>query len=336
MCTNFKMKQAKNGAVVVGRSMEFPDLIPWSLAVIPPGTHGKASTPEEGQESKTWTTQHGIVGICGFGNPQLLDDGINTAGLSAHGLYMPNGYCTYAPFKGDGNDLSEMDVIAFLLGTCATLDEVKDAMQSISVWGGDPGIGFAPPLHLLMHSKEGSLAIEFHPHGIQIVDNPTGIGTNAPYLDWHLTNLNNYVGLSPDVPPTQDELGVKLSQFGQGGGLMGLPGDYTGPSRFVRAATLVALSDQPEDSQGAELQTMHVLNSFDIPAGIIEEAQPDGKTVPEITDWITISNLTDQRYTYRTSTDPRLYSIDLGSVDFSQPARSVPFTIDTPFTPTHL
>lgn len=334
MCTNFKMKQARDGSVVVGRSMEFPNLVPWSLAVVPPGTHGKGSTPEVGQQSKTWTSEHGIVGICGFGNPQLLDDGINTAGLTAHGLYMPNGYCTYSEFKGDGSDLSEMDVIAFLLGTCATLEDVKEAVQSINVWGGDPGLGFAPPLHILVHSEAGSLAIEFHPEGIVVVDNPTGVGTNSPYLDWHLTNLNNYAGLRAKVPPAREALGMQLSNFGQGGGLMGLPGDYTGPSRFVRAATLVALSEQPADSLAAELQTMHVLNSFDIPAGIIEEALPNGKTVPEVTDWITISNLTQKRYIYRTPNDPRLYSIDLGSVDFTQPARPVSFTIDSPFVST--
>ncbi|MCH9816772.1 MAG: linear amide C-N hydrolase [Actinomycetia bacterium] len=330
------MKQAKDGSVVVGRSMEFPATIPWSLAVIPPGTQGRGSTPEAGQQSKSWTSQYGIVGICGFGNPQLLDDGINTAGLTAHGLYMPNGCCHYADFKGDGSDLSEMDLISFLLGTCATLAEVKIAVQSISVWGGDPGLGFAPPLHILMHSEEGSLAIEFHPGGIQVVDNPTGVGTNSPYLDWHLTNLNNYVGLSADVPPARDDLGLKLSQFGQGGGLMGIPGDYTGPARFIRAAAFVALSEDPVDSLGAELQTMHVLNSFDIPAGIIEEALPGGKFVPEVTDWITISNVSQKRYIYRTTSDPRLYLIELESVDFSQPARATPFTTDVPFVQTAL
>lgn len=117
---------------------------------------------------------------------------------------------------------------------------------------------------------------------------------------------------------------------------MGLPGDYTGPARFVRAAAFVALSEQPADSQGAELQTMHVLNSFDIPAGIIEEALPNGKKVPEITDWITISNLSENRYIYRTPSDPRLYSIDLESVDYSQGARAIPFTTDTPTVQTTL
>lgn len=336
MCTNFKMKQASDGSVVVGRSMEFPPLIPWSLSVLPSGFKGTGMTPAGEHKSKSWTASHDVVGICGLGNPQFLGDGMNTAGLSAHGLYMPNGYCTYGEFKGDGSDLGEMDIIAFLLGTCATLDDVKSAMDEVNVWGSDPGVGFTPPLHILVHSAEGSLAIEFHPGGARVVANPTGVGTNAPYLDWHLTNLNNYVGLQATEPPEADVLGVKLAQFGQGGGLMGLPGDYTGPARFVRAAAMVAMSPEPADSAAAELQTMHILNSFDIPVGIISETEPDGTHTHEITDWITISNLTASRYTYRTTGDPRLYSIDLGAVDFAKGPRSVPFTTQAPTIPVDL
>lgn len=333
MCTNFVMKKAKDGTVVVGRSMEFPALIPWSVSVLPPGYAGKGTTPQAGGASKTWVAKYGVVGICGLGNPQFIDDGMNTAGLSAHGLYMPNGYCPYADFKGDGSDLGEMDIIAFLLGTCGSLDEVRQAAESVSVWGADPGIGFAPPLHILVHSATGSLAIEYHHEGVRVVDNPIGIGTNSPYLDWHLTNLNNYVGLSADVPEPVTVEGHTFAQFGQGSGLRGLPGDYSSPSRFVRAAALVALSTQPEDSAAAELQTMHVLNSFDIPAGIISEQGPDGKSVHEVTDWITLSNLTDGRYAYRTINDPRLYSIALADVDFSKGARVVPFESNPPLVP---
>jgi choloylglycine hydrolase len=331
MCTNFKMRRAGDGSVVVGRSMEFPPLLPWSLAVLPAGYQGSGTTPAGEHPSKSWTSTQDVVGICALGNPQFIDDGMNSAGLSAHGLYMPNGYCTYGDFLGDGSDLGEMDIIAFLLGTCATIAEVKAAAQAVNVWGADPGIGFVPPLHVLVHSADESLAIEFHPDGLHLVDNPTGVGTNSPYLDWHLTNLNNYVGLAPTVPPAVEMLGEHLAQFGQGGGLRGLPGDYTAPARFVRAAALVALSPEPADGTAAELQTMHVLNSFDIPRGAIREEGPKGGDVAEVTDWITISNLTQGRYTYRTVDDPRLYSIELAAVDFAAGPRSVPFTKNPPF-----
>lgn len=332
MCTNFKMKPAIDGSIVVGRSMEFPVGIPTSIGVLPKGYAGKGAVPAGQTSSREWVSAHGVVGMVGFGNPHWLTDGMNTAGVSMHALYMPNGYCEYATYKGDGSDLCEIDVIAYLLGTCASVAEVKTAAASMNVWGMDPGMGFAPPLHFLVHDAHSSIAIEFHEEGMRIVDNPTGVATNAPYLEWHLTNLNNYVGLQANNQQPVKALGETLAPLGQGNGLIGLPGDYTGPSRFVRAAAMVALSDVPADSDAAEMQTLHVLNAFDIPNGLIKE-QSAGKLVDEVTVWISISNLSNLRYSYRTAGDPGVYAIDLGKVDFTQPARTVPMSWKAGFTP---
>ena len=332
MCTNFKMKPAADGSVVVGRSMEFPVGIPTSLGVLPKGFAGKGAAPAGQSASREWTATHGVVGMVGFGNPHWLTDGMNTAGVSMHALYMPNGYCTYAAYKGDGTDLCEIDVIAFLLGTCASVTEVKAAAATMNVWGMDPGLGFAPPLHFLVHDIHSSIAIEFHAEGMTVVENPTGVGTNSPYLDWHLTNLNNYVGLQSTSQQPVQALGEKLAPLGQGNGLLGLPGDYTGPGRFVRAAAMVALSDVPANSAAAEMQTLHVLNAFDIPNGLIKE-ESGGKLVDEVTVWISISNLTDLRYSYRTAGDPGVFAIDLNTVDFTQPARTIPMSWEGGFTP---
>lgn len=321
MCTNFKVKTAQDGSVVVGRSMEFPLGIPTALGVLPHDYAGSALAPEE-KQGKSWTAAHGVVGMTAFGHPNWLTDGMNDAGLSAHFLYMPGGFCTYADFAGDGHDLSEMDVIAYLLGTCASIAEVKDAMTGLRVWGSDPGMGFAPPCHILVHDTSASLAIEFHPDGIHLVDNPTSVGTNAPYLDWHLTNLSNYVGLSATLPDPVKVGELTVAALGQGQGLMGLPGDYTPPGRFVRAAVQVTLSDQPKDGHDAELTALHILNTLDITPGIIREPAPHGGTADEVTVWDSISNLTQKRYAFRTVTDPNVYVVDLAKVDFTTPART--------------
>ncbi len=319
MCTNFKVKPAKDGSVVVGRSMEFPMGIPTALAVLPNNHAGESTAPQR-KAGKSWTASHGVVGMSAFGSQWHLTDGMNDAGLSAHFLYMPGGFCTYSEFVGDGNDISELDVIAYLLGTCSSIDEVRSAMRGRRVWGYDPGMGFAPPCHILVHDTQASLAIEMHTDGVHLVDNPTGIGTNAPYLDWHLINLANYVGLSAQMsdPVEVGELTVK--PLGQGQGLMGLPGDYTPPGRFIRAATQVMLSDEPADSHEAELIALHILNTLDITPGIIREPTPRGGTTEEVTVWDSISNLTGNRYAYRTVTDPTVYVIDLNKVDFTRPA----------------
>ncbi len=319
MCTNIRMKKAKDGSVVVGRSLEFPTLMPTALAVLPKDYQG-VGHDNAGSPGKVWTAMHGVVGMCGFGNPQWLLDGMNDAGVSAHLHYMP-GYCEYQPFAGKGADLSEVDLIAFLLGTCGSIAEVKVAMAGVNVWGFDPGMGFAPPIHCLMHAADGSVAIEFHANGWRIVDNPTGVGTNAPYLDWHLTNLDSYVGLSNMNPQALEVEGVTFRPLGQGTGLMGLPGDLTPPGRFVRAAAMVHLADQPANGAEAEQFTVHVLNTFDLVPGVIKESFGNAGVVDEVTVWDTIANLTGLRYAYRTVTNPQWFVVDLATTDLTKPAR---------------
>lgn len=333
MCTNFKMNPAADGTVTVGRTMEFPNMVPFGVAVLASDYSGSATGQTSG---KQWTANYGVIGMCGFGNTQLLVDGMNTVGVSAHFLYMM-GHCTYQEPRGDGSDLSELDLIAFLLGTCKDLIEVKAAMRDINVFGFDPGMGFAPPGHLLMHDPTGSLAIEFHPEGHVIVDNPTGVGTNPPYLPWHLTNLNNFVGMTAVVPQGSSLQGLDLAALGQGAGYRGLPGDWTPPSRLVRAFTMVAASDQAANSDEAEMATLHILNNFDIPAGLVRESGPGGQIVDEITDFSTICNLTAHRYAYRTYADPTVRVVDLTATDF---ATSRVSALDTSklgaFTPTNI
>lgn len=310
MCTNFKHRPAKDGTVVVGRTMEFPAGLPWQLQVVPKNETFKSVMPG----ARSWTSTYGIVGIAAI-LPTGIMDGMNEAGLSGHGLYMP-GFCTYQQPKNDGNDISEVDVIAFLLATCATVAEVKQAAESLTICGYDPGIGFVPPLHFLFHDKTSSVALEMRPEGLSIADNPLGVGTNSPFLDWHLTNLRQYTGLTATNPSTSVD-GFNFEPLGQGGGLRGLPGDYTPPGRFVRALAQVGLADEPADGAAAEMSALHILNTFDINAGLIREQGPGGKPSDEVTQWSTISNLTGGRWIYRLRNDPTVYVVDVANTDFT-------------------
>ena len=332
MCTNFKVPVAKDGTVVVGRSLEFPTLMPTALSVLPSNYAGSAVLPDGFSKSKQWTARFGIVGMAAFGHAEWLLDGMNTEGLSAHLLYMPR-FAQYATPAGDGADVSQVDVIAFILGTCANLDEAKAALAEIRIWGFDPGMGFPPPIHVLMHDKSGSLAVEFRPEGTSVVDNPTSVATNAPFLDWHLGNLANFAGMSASSDLSTVYGSATFTSLGQGAGLRGLPGDYTAPSRFVRAFTMLALADQPADSRDAEQFALHMLNAFDIPSGLIKEEGPGGALVDEVTVWDTIANLTQRRFAYRTISDPTVYVVNLDDVDFAAPARTKDLSWSGDFTP---
>jgi choloylglycine hydrolase len=330
MCMTFKLPEATDGSVVVGRSMEFPMGMPTQLAVLPSDFAGTGSTGDGGRPT-TWTASHGVVGMGVFARPDWLVDGVNTKGVSAHVLYMPGGYCTFRDPRNDGSDLSQLDLVAYLLGTCADLDEVKTAVAAINLIGIDPGMGFVPPVHCLVHDATGSLAIELHPDGTRVVDNPVGIATNAPFLDWHLTNLNNYVGVSAENPADEVVGDLTLSPLGQGGGLRGVPADYTPTARFVRLFSVLRLLDRATDGAAAELLALHVCNAFDIPQGAIVERM--GTTlVPEVTVWDVVVNLSTPRYAYRMIDNPETYVVDLASVDFSRPARLQDLRAEGAFT----
>ena len=321
MCTNFKVPIAEDGAVVVGRSLDYPASMGFQLCVIPKGLERTAKAGDGVTGTKSWTTEHGVVGISVYGADAAIIDGMNDAGLSAHLLYMVGGFFHAPDFKGDGTDVSQLELASYLLSTCATIDEVRAAMSEINVWGWDAGMPFVPPVHVLVHDCTGSAAIEFRPEGIFVVDNPTSVGTNSPYLEWHLLNLDNYVGFSAENPHAQRVRpsvgGMKIRPLGVGWGLHGLPGDYSGPSRFVRASVLLTLAETPANSREAEMLALHVLNTFDVPAGVVKEPGPGHTTLDEVTYADTIANLTDLRFAYRALDDPTVYVVDLKATDFT-------------------
>jgi choloylglycine hydrolase len=326
----FKLPAAKDGTVVAARSMEFPAGLPTQLAVLPSDYAGTATV--DGSHPREWTATYGVVGMGGFGRANWLVDGVNTQGVSAHLLYMPGGYCTYRTPGDDGRDLAQLDLVAYLLGTCASISDVKAAVAEVNIVGRDPGMGFVPPLHCLVHDSAGSVAIEFHPEETRVVDNPVSLATNAPFLDWHLINLTNYLGISSDSPVAEKVGGLTLTPLGQGEGLLGMPGDFSPPARFVRLFNTLRLTDQAADGTAAELLALHVCNAFDIPAGVIKETVGTS-LLAEVTDWDSVINLTTPRYAYRMVDNPETYVVDLASVDFAKPARLQDLCDKGVFTP---
>lgn len=322
MCTNFKHPIAADGTVCVGRTMEFPDVLPWQLGVVASDFAGQSAASAK---AKSWTASHGVVGMSAFDTPQWMGDGMNTAGLSAHVLYMP-GHCTYQQPRNDGTDIGALELIAFVLGTCATTAEARAALATCNVVDYKPSqIPVALPLHLIVHDKDSCIVAEFHPEGMRVLDNPVQVATNAPYLEWHLTNVANYLSMSPNTPAPVEMGGATFAPPGQGQGFRGLPGDGTSPSRFLRVLANVRFATAPADEKHAVMDTIRILHNYDIVPGNVIEDLGGGKTIPELTMWSTVSNLTGGSYIYNTIDDPLWYELDLSKLDFST-SRSAQFT----------
>jgi choloylglycine hydrolase len=158
-----------------------------------------------------------------------------------------------------------------------------------------------------------SIAVEYIAGDLHIYDNPLGVITNAPSFDWHMTNLRNYIGISPSPAEQVSFAGINLDPLSTGGNLFGMPGDFSSPSRFVRAVVFSEMSPQPETGQDAVMQGFHILDNFDIPEGAVPE--PEGSDPPfEITEWTTMSDLKALTFYIWTSDNRAIRTLNLTEV----------------------
>jgi len=313
-CTGITLK-ADDGSTVFARTMELGGgLVQWGLGVVPRGTSYVGSTPS-GKPGLKWTAKYAFTGANTFGLPHVAD-GVNEAGL-ATGVFMFAHYAEYQKVteREAGKTLASFELTTWILSTCATVAEVKEALPQIKVANVTfeaPGWGGGAPFHWFVVDESGAaVVVEYVGGELNIHDNPLGVITNAPTFDWHLTNLKGYVNLSPRDAPELALGALTLTEFGHGTGLHGLPGDFTPPSRFVRAAFLKAAAVPGKTADEAVVQAFHVLNQFDIPLGTVRGAGPAGQPMLEQTDWTSASDLANRRYYIHTVDTRRIQMIDL-------------------------
>jgi choloylglycine hydrolase len=177
--------------------------------------------------------------------------------------------------------------------------------------------GFCPGVHYVVQDASGAaIVIEYIDGRLRVFDNPLGVITNAPTFDWHMTNLRNYVKMSPTVAPPLKLDGMTLSSFGQGSGMLGIPGDFTPPSRFVRAVAYGQSVEPVASGEEVVLQAFHILNNFDIPKGSVrDKLDAQGNVVCEQTQWTSVCDLKAKRFYFRTFENSRIRSLDLMSMN---------------------
>ena len=181
-----------------------------------------------------FVAEYGYVGIA-VEDDAFVMEGVNEAGLGAGLFYFPD-YGEYMPYKEEDKSLivSDMQFVAWVLSTCATIDEMVALLPTIRVVGTDPR---ASTVHWRVTEPSGrQVVVEIVNQEVKVHENPLGVLTNSPSFDWHITNLNNYVNLMAGAVKEREIGALTLKAFSGGTGLHGMPGDMTSPSRFVRAA----------------------------------------------------------------------------------------------------
>jgi choloylglycine hydrolase len=176
-------------------------------------------------------------------------------------------------------------------------------------------MGFVPPVHFIVTDAAGNSAVlEYIGGELKVHANPFGVMSNSPTFDWHMTNLSNYVTMSDKNLEKIDLGGKEIKGLGQGSGMLGLPGDFTPPSRFVRAVAFSKSALPVEKAKDGVLQAFHILNQFDIPKGAARGIE-QGKEVSDYTLWTSAADLKNLRYYFRTFDNSRIRMVDLKAMD---------------------
>lgn len=243
----------------------------------------------------------------------MFADGFNEKGLAMAGLNFP-GYAEYEDEIVEGKvNVSPSDLMLWTLGNFETIEEVKEAFKNVNIVKKQLN-EYTPlaPLHWIVADKSGnSIVIEKVKGQLNVYDNPVGVLTNSPEFSWHITNLRQYMSLKATQPTDTEWSDLRLRPLGQGLGTIGIPGDFTPASRFVRTSFLKANMPQVESESLALGEFFHILNNVKMVRGSV--VTPEGKN--DITQYTACMSLNEGVYYYNTYNNNRINATNMMSED---------------------
>lgn len=271
-----------------------------------------------------------------------ITDGINEEGLYCGGFYhMRYEQYSRVPYLIGQPNMSSMDFVAWVLGQFDSVKELRKRLESknegdavlvrqfdIDLFGIPLDKKKMPQLHYQVVDKHGdAIVIEFVDGKPKVFDS-AGVITNDPHYDWQVTNLSNYVNLRNDNYPSIKFMDNTYEMLSNGTGGLGLPGDFTSPSRFIRAmyfldATLKNNNiTTPDEAIG---RAFKILNQFDIPEGSVVEPKKDPSKKPtmEATSWTSMADLKNRVYYYHTMFNRTIRRIDLDALKFNKKTKAI-------------
>ena len=242
----------------------------------------------------------------------LYYEATNEFGLSMAGLNFPGNAVYESPEGEDKKDkISPFELIPWVLGQCKKIKEVKELLEHLSL----VSVNFSEqlplsPLHWMISDKECSIVVESTKEGLKVHDNPYEVLTNNPPFEYHLMNLNNYMGLQVGPSANEFDDALPLHNYSLGMGAIGLPGDFSSASRFVRAFFVKANSVTEDDETSSVNQFFHILNAVAMPKGCVWT--PNGY---EYTRYSSCCNADQGIYYYKTYDKFEILSVNMHDAD---------------------
>jgi len=320
-CTYIQLK-AEDDSYVVGRTMEWGtfDLEP-ALAIVPRGHTLSAMTMPDGKDGARWTATYGFTGISLLGRAAYAD-ALNEKGLAGHLLYLPGfaDFQTYDPALAS-KSIAPTDFLGYFVSQFATVEEVKDALDSVRVVPiVEPALGFPAPVHYVLSDPSGAeIVVEYVKGELTYYTKTVGVMTNSPPYDWHLNNLRNYLNLRAVAWPAVDVDGIDLTPIGHGSGMLGMPGDFTPPSRFVRAVALSQTAPPTKGGYKTVREFFNIMDSFNVPLPVVGEKENPKGFKPlccSSTQYTVAFDPANKMMYYHTDDNRTVRSVDIGDIDY--------------------
>lgn len=295
-----------NGRHYFGRNLDL-ELSFGQRIVITPRRYGFRF--RNGQTSGSHNAMVGMA-LVADGYP-LYFDAVNEKGLGMAGLNFP-GEARYVPPTGRRTDVASFEMIPWILSQCSTTSEARDLLSDASITDERFNRDLpATPLHWMIADPEGSIVVEASSAGLDVYDDPAGILTNCPPFPYHMQNLANYMNLSAGSPENRFAKDLDLRAYSRGMGAMGLPGDLSSASRFVKAAFTRANSVAGDGEYDGITQFFHIMDSVQQQKGCCDL----GEGRYEYTVYTSCCDLDRGVYYCRTYGNSRICAVDMHGTD---------------------
>lgn len=220
------------------------------------------------RKEENFKTKYAMIGMATIVDDYpLYAEATNEKGLSIAGLYFPD-YAHYKDEEKGKINITPFELTPWILGNFETVEELKKVLNNVNLIN----ISFSQklqltPMHFMILDKKETIVLEQTKEGLKIYDNEVGVLTNSPQFIYHLTNLNNYLNLTPNFAENRFTNKIEIKAYANGMGSLGLPGDTSSSSRFVRAAFNKLNSECDETEESSISQFFHILDSVSMVRG---------------------------------------------------------------------
>lgn len=255
--------------------------------------------------------ENSIIGVAHVQNGvPLYYDGMNEMGLCMAGLNFPK-YTIYQNFRDGKINVASFEFIPYILKNCDSVDDAVKLLEKINITADNFSSSLmATPLHWMIVDKKDAIVVESGENGLKIHKNPYGVMTNSPNFEFHKANLSNFMGISGETPENKI-CNTDIEIYSRGLGGVGLPGDFSSASRFIRGVFLKNHTVKEKDKIN---RFFHIMDSLTVPKGCI--ITDTGESV--YTVYTSCMDMKNCEYNYLTYENRSIKSVGLFDFDLDE------------------